>query len=75
MSFLSQCVSFSSSSYTDKAKVINSPDSNDSGIQADVQQHVHHIQGPRNDDLYAVVSKPKKQQEAKSEKQVGDIIQ
>ena len=38
----------------DKTKVINSPDSNDSGIQADVQ----HTRGPVNpEDLYAVVQK------------------
>ena len=42
--------------YEDKLKDINSPDSNDSGIQADVT----HIQGPVNDDLYAVPNKPKK---------------
>jgi len=39
--------------YDDKTKVINSPDSNDSGIQADV----HHIHGPINDDIYATVQK------------------
>ena len=38
----------------DKMKDINSPDSNDSGIQADV----HHIQAPGSNDVYAVVNKP-----------------
>ena len=44
-------------SYDDKLKDINSPDSNDSGIQADVR----HTQAPQSEDLYAVVDKSKKQ--------------
>jgi len=45
-----------SKSFEDKTKDINSPDSNDSGIQADVP----HIHGPVNDDIYAVVNRNKK---------------
>lgn len=45
----------------DKAKDINSPDSNDSGIQADVPHNntsqQRHVRGPVNDDLYAVPQK------------------
>ena len=44
-------------SYDDKLKDINSPDSNDSGIQADVR----HTQAPESENLYAVVDKSKKQ--------------
>ena len=40
----------------DKLLYINSPDSNDSGIQADVA----HIRAPQTEDLYAVVKKPSK---------------
>ena len=38
---------------------INSPDSNDSGIQSDTRSDdgVSHVRGPVNDDIYAVVNK------------------
>ena len=52
------------SRYDDKAKDINSPDSNDSGIQADVQ----HVRGLLNDDLYAVV-KPRPRSQGQEDKQ------
>ncbi|XP_064610221.1 amyloid beta precursor protein binding family B member 2-like isoform X2 [Liolophura sinensis] len=45
---------------------INSPDSNDSGIQSDARSDDSgpaHIRAPSSDDLYAVVSKPKKKPE------------
>ncbi len=54
--YLSSCTS----SYDDKLKDINSPDSNDSGIQADVR-NVQHVPAPNTDDLYAVVDRSKKQ--------------
>lgn len=38
---------------------INSPDSNDSGIQSDTRSDdgVSHVRGPVNEDIYAVVNK------------------
>ena len=62
--FYGYCCCFS---FDDKTKDINSPDSNDSGIQADVQ----HIHGPINDDIYAVVQKPK---ETESRKQFNEVF-
>ncbi|ELU13621.1 hypothetical protein CAPTEDRAFT_224794 [Capitella teleta] len=53
------------STFDEKSKDINSPDSNDSGIQADVQ----HVSGPVNEDLYAVVKKKGTKEEKKEEKE------
>ncbi|CAH1777420.1 unnamed protein product [Owenia fusiformis] len=43
-------------SLDEKARMINSPDSNDSGIQADDT----HLRGPINENIYATVDKTKK---------------
>ena len=52
----------------DKRLFINSPDSNDSGIQADVP----HVRAPETEDLYAVVTKDKGKAEDREEEEEDD---
>ena len=49
----------------DKRLFVNSPDSNDSGIQADVP----HVRAPETEDLYAVVTKEKGKSDDREEEE------